>query len=232
MVFFRLCSVSISTCSGDLGLNLDQNFKSDDSTSISMNNSSISLAMSQEAQQQSDTVQQGALAEEKPKTWIEPIYEPVDGIVQPITIPPEEKPHRNTNQLQYLLKIINKSLLKHGYIWPFREPVNSIELNIPDYHTIVKHPMDLNTIKKRLENYFYYSAEECINDFRLMFKNCYLYNKPDEDVVFMAKTIEDALNAKLKELPKPEIELEIKCKNKGKKGKKRGRGKNQLICFS
>jgi hypothetical protein len=37
--------------------------------------------------------------------------------------------------------------------------------------------MDLNTIKKRLENKYYAKASECIEDFNTMFSNCYLYNK-------------------------------------------------------
>ena len=32
--------------------------------------------------------------------------------------------------------------------------------------------MDLSTIKKRLENYYYYTAKECITDFKIMFNNC------------------------------------------------------------
>jgi len=50
--------------------------------------------------------------------------------------------------------------------------------------------MDLGTIKKRLENNYYWSAKECIQDFNTMFTNCYVYNKPGEDVVVMAQTLE------------------------------------------
>lgn len=37
--------------------------------------------------------------------------------------------------------------------------------------------MDLSTIKKRLENRYYWEASECIKDFNAMFTNCYIYNK-------------------------------------------------------
>lgn len=37
--------------------------------------------------------------------------------------------------------------------------------------------MDLGTIKKRLENNYYWSASECMQDFNTMFTNCYIYNK-------------------------------------------------------
>ena len=35
----------------------------------------------------------------------------------------------------------------------------------------------MGTIKKRLENSYYWNAQECIHDFNTMFTNCYIYNK-------------------------------------------------------
>lgn len=61
---------------------------------------------------------------------------------------------------------------------------------LQDYHKVIKHPMDLGTIKKRLENFYYWSGKEAISDFNTMFTNCYVYNKPGEDVVVMAQTLE------------------------------------------
>lgn len=48
---------------------------------------------------------------------------------------------------------------------------------LQDYHKIIKTPMDMGTIKKRLENNYYRSASECMQDFNTMFTNCYIYNK-------------------------------------------------------
>lgn len=58
--------------------------------------------------------------------------------------------------------------------------------------------MDLNTIKKRLENNYYWCADECIQDFHAMFNNCYTYNKPGEDVVVMAQTLEKLFLTKVR----------------------------------
>uniref|UniRef100_A0A8B9EJI3 Bromo domain-containing protein n=1 Tax=Anser cygnoides TaxID=8845 RepID=A0A8B9EJI3_ANSCY len=38
-------------------------------------------------------------------------------------------------------------------------------------------PMDMGTIKRRLENNYYWGAAECMQDFNTMFTNCYIYNK-------------------------------------------------------
>ncbi|KAF8782174.1 Bromodomain-containing protein 2 [Argiope bruennichi] len=159
--------------------------------------------------------------------YVEPVLEPVNGVVQPPYIPPPGKPHRNTNQLHFLLKNVMKAVWKHQFAWPFYQPVDAVKLNIPDYHKIIKVPMDLGTIKKRLENYYYYSSSECIQDCNTMFMNCYIYNKPGEDVVLMAQTLEKLFLTKIAGMPKEEIELPIPspktpgAKGKGKKGKSR-----------
>lgn len=64
--------------------------------------------------------------------------------------------------------------------------------------------MDLGTIKVRLETNYYYSAKECIDDFNTMFRNCYIYNKPGEDVVVMAQTLEKLYIQKIALMP-PEV---------------------------
>ncbi|XP_025127710.1 bromodomain-containing protein 2 isoform X2 [Bubalus kerabau] len=95
--------------------------------------------------------------------------------------PPEvsnpKKPGRVTNQLQYLHKVVMKALWKHQFAWPFRQPVDAVKLGLPDYHKIIKQPMDMGTIKRRLENNYYWAASECMQDFNTMFTNCYIYNK-------------------------------------------------------
>lgn len=61
----------------------------------------------------------------------EPRLEPVNGVVQPPFIPPPNKPHRNTNQLHFLLKNVMKAVWKHQFAWPFYQPVDAVKLNIP-----------------------------------------------------------------------------------------------------
>lgn len=49
--------------------------------------------------------------------------------------PPEyvnpSRPKRQTNQLQYLLKMVLKGLWKHHFAWPFHAPVDAVKLNLP-----------------------------------------------------------------------------------------------------
>lgn len=156
----------------------------------------------------------------------EPILEPINGVVQPPFLPPASRRQRTTNQLQHLLKVVMKALWKHQFAWPFQQPVDTVKLNLPDYHRIIRHPMDLGTIKKRLEHCYYSSAQECIEDFKTMFTNCYVYNKPGEDVVLMAQALEKLFLTKITEMPKEETDLPLPPpragQGKGKKGKTGG----------
>jgi hypothetical protein len=99
--------------------------------------------------------------------------------------------------------------------------VDAVKLNLPDYHKLIKHPMDLGTIKKRLDNNYYYSAKECIQDYNTMFTNCYVYNKPGEDVVLMAQTLEKVFLAKVAQMPKDEVEIPSLPVNRIGPGKKK-----------
>ncbi|NWR92231.1 BRDT protein, partial [Furnarius figulus] len=123
-----------------------------------------------------------------------------------------------TNQLQYLQKVVMKAIWRHNYSWPFHQPVDAAALNLPDYYSIIKKPMDLGTIKKRMEHNYYTKAAECIEDFKTMFLNCYMYNKPGDDIVFMAEELEKVFMQKIAQMPPEE---RIVSFNKGKrKGKK------------
>ncbi|XP_078537985.1 bromodomain-containing protein 4 isoform X3 [Lissotriton helveticus] len=149
---------------------------------------------------------------------------PQQGSAYPANPPPPEtsnpnKPKRQTNQLQYLLKVVLKALWKHQFAWPFQQPVDAIKLGLPDYYKIIKTPMDMGTIKKRLENNYYWNAQECIHDFNTMFTNCYIYNKPGDDIVLMAESLEKLFLQKISEMPQEETEIVI-VQTKG-----RGRGR-------
>ncbi|GAB0089576.1 Bromodomain [Sergentomyia squamirostris] len=59
----------------------------------------------------------------------------------------------------------------------FREPVDINE--VPDYMDVVKHPMDLSTMAKKLKNASYDGLDDLEADFDLMIRNCLAYNNKD-----------------------------------------------------
>uniref|UniRef100_UPI0037E8DBEE bromodomain-containing protein 3-like isoform X3 n=1 Tax=Semicossyphus pulcher TaxID=241346 RepID=UPI0037E8DBEE len=131
---------------------------------------------------------------------------------QVVNPPPPEvtnpgTPGRRTNQLKLMQNVVLKSLWRHPSAWPFRQPVDAVALGLPDYHRIITSPMDLGTIKKRLENNYYWSASECMQDFNTMFTNCYIYNKPTDDIVLMALALEKVFLQKVSIMPTQEVEI-------------------------
>ena len=68
----------------------------------------------------------------------------------------------------------------------FLVPVDYVALNILDYPAIITHPMDLGTVKKKLENGEYKLFQDFMSDINLIWKNCKTYNKAGSEIVKMA----------------------------------------------
>ncbi|GBC02521.1 hypothetical protein RclHR1_04660014 [Rhizophagus clarus] len=63
----------------------------------------------------------------------------------------------------------------------------------------VKHPMDLFTIKSKLEKNEYTELEEFEEDIRLIFCNCYTYNDVENETYYSGKALESIFNKKWNE---------------------------------
>lgn len=56
--------------------------------------------------------------------------------------------------------------------------------------------MDLGTVKQKMDNREYRTAQEFAADVRLIFTNCYKYNPADHDIVQMARRLQDVFEMK------------------------------------
>ncbi|XP_047340372.1 transcription factor GTE7-like [Impatiens glandulifera] len=74
------------------------------------------------------------------------------------------------------------TLMKNKHSWVFREPVDALSLGLHDYHQIVKHPMDLGTVKAKFSNNAYATPMDFADDVRLTFNNAVLYNPKTDKV--------------------------------------------------
>ncbi|OQE25061.1 hypothetical protein PENSTE_c006G02585 [Penicillium steckii] len=79
---------------------------------------------------------------------------------------------------------------------PFYSPVDPVALNIPTYHSIIKKPMDMSTIKSKLTTGQYENSKEFEADVRLMFKNCYRFNLPGDPTYQCGKGLEETFDRK------------------------------------
>lgn len=92
----------------------------------------------------------------------------------------------------------------HPKAGPFLNPVDPVALNLPDYYKIVKQPMDLSTIEKKLTSGKYvhgYSGEIDIvrlrRDFDLIWENARAYNVDGSWIHKDAVTMKKFTNRKL-----------------------------------
>ncbi|KAK9156977.1 hypothetical protein Scep_003551 [Stephania cephalantha] len=69
-----------------------------------------------------------------------------------------------------------RKLMNHQFGFLFNQPVKPVALQIPNYFDIISEPMDLGTVKKKLENGLYSSARDFAADVRLTFSNAMKYN--------------------------------------------------------
>ncbi|XP_019417398.1 PREDICTED: uncharacterized protein LOC109328399 [Lupinus angustifolius] len=76
-----------------------------------------------------------------------------------------------------LLLFILERLQKKDTHGVFSEPVDPEEL--PDYHDIIKHPMDFGTVRNKLDEALYANLEQFENDVFLICSNAMQYNSPD-----------------------------------------------------
>lgn len=110
----------------------------------------------------------------------------------------ESVPGYPISKLMEQCETLLKRLMDHQYGYVFNTPVDVVKLNIPDYFTIIKHPMDFGTIKKNLASGRYSNPWGFLADVRLTFSNAILYNPSTNDVHLMAKTLSKFFEARWK----------------------------------
>ena len=105
------------------------------------------------------------------------------------------RPKKKKAQLELkFCETVIKEILKSKYMsinYPFVQPVDPVALNIPNYHKVVKKPMDFGTIQSNMKAGLYSNAKEFYNDSKLVFANCFKFNPPTDDVYKMGKSLEE-----------------------------------------
>lgn len=82
-----------------------------------------------------------------------------------------------------------KGLQTHQHGWVFNCPVDPDELGLPDYFEVIKKPMDLGTVQKKLDNGAYHCISDFQTDVNLTFDNAMAYNEEGTVVFDMAKEL-------------------------------------------
>ncbi|KAJ2963288.1 hypothetical protein NQZ79_g1638 [Umbelopsis isabellina] len=98
--------------------------------------------------------------------------------------------------------------------WPFLLPVDPVAWGIVGYFDVVKKPMDISTVEKKLNANEYANVTDFEQDVRQIFINCYLFNTPDNEVYQMGKSLEAVFDAKWNKAPKEKEKKVMSAKEK------------------
>ncbi|XP_073427572.1 bromodomain testis-specific protein isoform X2 [Dendrobates tinctorius] len=120
-----------------------------------------------------------------------------------------------SEQLKHCHNILNEMMSqKHASsAWPFYKPDHSACLNLPGFSEMLNCPMDLRTIRDKMETGQYKDAREFASDVRLMFMNCYKHNSPDSEVVTMARTLQDLFEILFAKIPDAPVDAATYSQN-------------------
>ncbi|KAG9119851.1 hypothetical protein FRC07_004918, partial [Ceratobasidium sp. 392] len=89
-------------------------------------------------------------------------------------------------------KAVLNTLNRNPHANVFRLPVDPVRDLAPNYFDIIKHPMDLSTMKAKLDNKGYRDRAGFEADFKLMIQNAKTYNAPKSFVYGEALALEKA----------------------------------------
>ncbi|KAL7599243.1 hypothetical protein Lser_V15G20971 [Lactuca serriola] len=107
------------------------------------------------------------------------------------------------------LELILDKLQKKDTYGVYAEPVDPDEL--PDYHDVIKHPMDFATVRKKLAKGAYLTLKEFESDVYLICTNAMQYNAPDTIYYKQASSIQEQAKLRFQRLranvDRSEIEL-------------------------
>jgi bromodomain-containing factor 1 len=102
-------------------------------------------------------------------------------------------------ELQFCEKVIKELMAdkNRGYNAYFLEPVDPVFHRIPNYFSIIKKPMDLGTIAKKMANGEYQSSKHFEADVKLVVSNCVKFNGTDALVSLAATSLEAAFKEEM-----------------------------------
>ncbi|XP_063240070.1 transcription initiation factor TFIID subunit 1 isoform X2 [Bacillus rossius redtenbacheri] len=100
--------------------------------------------------------------------------------------------------LSFILdSVVSNKLKAMSESWPFLKPVN--KKLVKDYYSVVRHPMDLETVAKKVASHKYHNRHEFLADIERILQNCVLYNGKDSTYTQKAETLVKVCRATLEE---------------------------------
>ncbi|KAL2080120.1 hypothetical protein ACEWY4_023913 [Coilia grayii] len=139
-----------------------------------------------------------------------------------------EKQEEDTlRELRLFLRSLTDRLVQDRRFKAFTKPVDKDQ--VPDYHSVVQHPMDLSTMLSKIDQQKYLTVKDYLHDVDLIWNNALHYN-PDNDpydrqIRHRAYALRDMVHGIIK--AELEEDVERNCELIKEAREKRGCGKTQ-----
>ncbi|KAK3025557.1 hypothetical protein RJ639_041035 [Escallonia herrerae] len=111
---------------------------------------------------------------------------------------PSDPPSAHSLPDKKTLELILDKLQKKDIYGVYAEPVDPEEL--PDYHEVIKHPMDFATVRNKLASGRYSTLAQLESDVFLICSNAMQYNAPDTVYYKQASSIQELAKRKFQKL--------------------------------
>eukprot|EP01119_Soliformovum_irregulare_P011421 TRINITY_DN2851_c0_g1_i1.p1 TRINITY_DN2851_c0_g1~~TRINITY_DN2851_c0_g1_i1.p1 ORF type:complete len:193 (+),score=34.66 TRINITY_DN2851_c0_g1_i1:224-802(+) len=99
------------------------------------------------------------------------------------------------------MESVLQRIKRHKYANVFYEPVD-LATNM-DYLAVIKNPMDLGTVERKLNSGEYPTHRMFAEDIRLVFRNALAYNPSQSDVAKMTRVLSDIFEREYEKTIKP-----------------------------
>jgi hypothetical protein len=96
---------------------------------------------------------------------------------------------------------VHADLMKWPMTSPFRVAVDAVRDNAPTYYDVIKSPMDLAKMKRKLTDGSYKTPADFVSDFRLICDNAIRFNGENSMLAYIAMDLREWIEAQYRTKP-------------------------------
>ncbi|KAK4125957.1 Bromodomain-containing protein [Parathielavia appendiculata] len=109
-------------------------------------------------------------------------------------------------KLNFCADLLARMLSGPGFwtrvVGPFKDPVDPERDGVPDYFEVVKKPMDLSTMKAKMDRREYADENEFLADMNQIFTNCYTYWRESDPMWAACEKLQKSFEDKFSQMNK------------------------------
>lgn len=110
------------------------------------------------------------------------------------------KPFKAPTEIMAKCAAVLQSLKRNSLAEPFLYPIDPKSMGVPSFYTLVKEPMDLSTVEKKLKNNDYLNSNQFIVDVQKIWRNALTSNAQGSDTYRRALEMNRLFEESVKEI--------------------------------